>query len=201
MIVNCYGFVMATRTKDGGGSGEPEGPTREVSSLGEKGSGGRGPIPQAGAAFLLAQLGAHAAARFAARIGDLDLTPPEAGLIRAIAVEPGRSQQALAEQLGTPASRLVALIDSLEARGVIERRRNPSDRRLYALHLTADGRQLLEQIAAVATAHERDLMAALSITEHAQLRELLGRVAAEQDLTPGVHPGYRTLRSRGTQKP
>lgn len=66
-----------------------------------------------GTAFLIAQLGAHAAQRFAERLDELDLTPPQAGLLRAIADGPGRSQQALAAQLGTKATRLVALLDGL----------------------------------------------------------------------------------------
>lgn len=150
-------------------------------------------IPQAGAAFLLAQLGAHAAARFADRIAELDLTPPQTGLLRAVALEPGRSQQALAGHLGMPPSRLVALVDGLAARGVLERRRNPEDRRLHALHLTPAGEELLGRIGRVAAAHEDDLTGGLDEDERASLRTLLGRVAEHQGLTPGVHPGYRRL--------
>lgn len=158
---------------------------------------GHAPIPQAGSAFLLAQLGAHAAGRFAERVAELDLTPAESGLIRAVALEPGRSQQALARQLGAPATRLVALVDGLEARGVLERRRNPDDRRLYALHLTPAGGRLLRRIAEVATAHEGDMTATLTDAEREVLRDLLSRIAEAQGLTPGVHPGYRRLRPRG----
>jgi DNA-binding MarR family transcriptional regulator len=100
-------------------------------------------LPVVGSAFLLTQLGTHAAQAFAARIGELDLTPPQTGLLRAVAVEEGRSQQALAQHLGTPATRLVALVDGLEQRGLLERRRNPDDRRLHAVHLTEAGRALL----------------------------------------------------------
>lgn len=144
-------------------------------------------------AFLLAQLGTHAARRFAERISALDLTPPQTGLLRAIAQGPGRSQQALAEQLGTPATRLVALVDGLEKRGVIERRRNPEDRRLHAVYMTASGQQLLRDIARVASEHDRDLTTGLDEHERAQLHTLLARLAAQQELTPGVHPGYRSL--------
>src|SRR5699024_929668 len=133
---------------------------------------GRTPIPEAGCAFLLAQLGAHAAARFAERIAELDLTPPESGMLRLIALEPGRSQQSVAERLGAPATRLVALVDGLEARGVVERRRNPDDRRLYALHLTEAGRDLVGQIAEVSSVHEHDLTDALSAQERATLSDL-----------------------------
>lgn len=146
-----------------------------------------------GSAFLLAQLGAFAAAQFAERIAELDLTPAQTGLIRAIASGPGRSQQAMARLLGTPPSRLVALVDGLDERGLVERRRNPDDRRLHALHLTDAGHALLARIGDVATAHDDAVCAELDPDERAQLRALLGRLADAHGLTPGVHPGYRRL--------
>lgn len=149
-------------------------------------AGGRG-----GVAFLLAQLGAHAAVVFAGRIAELDLTPPQTGLLNMIAVMPGHSQQTYAERLGTPPSRFVKLVDTMEERGLIERRRGEPDRRSYALHLTEQGRALMRDIAAVGKAHEDDLCAALTAAERRTLRGLLTRIAEQQDLTPGVHPGYR----------
>lgn len=145
------------------------------------------------AAFLLAQVGAYAARMFDERIGELELTPPQVGLLRAIAMQPGRSQQALAEQLGTPATRLVALLDTLERRGAIERRRNPDDRRLHALHLTETGQELIRSVGRVAMAHGADLTSALDDSERAQLQRLLLRIAEDKKLAVGVHPGYRSL--------
>ncbi len=68
-------------------------------------------------AFLLAQLGAHAAGRFAERIAGLDLTPAQAGLLRLVARTPGRSQRELAGDLGMPPSRFVPFADKLEDAG------------------------------------------------------------------------------------
>ena len=96
-----------------------------------------------GVGFLLAQVGGHAARRFAERVSTLDLTPPQAGLLRAIARQPGRTQQHYAAHLGVPPSRFVTLVDSLERRGVVERRRSPDDRRAYGLHLTTEGDALM----------------------------------------------------------
>jgi hypothetical protein len=45
----------------------------------------------------------------------------------------------------------------------------------------------------VARAHQDDLCAALSETERTRLRELLEKIASQQELTPGVHPGYRKI--------
>jgi DNA-binding MarR family transcriptional regulator len=148
-------------------------------------------------AFLLAQLGAHAASAFAARLAPLDLRPPEAGVLRRLARSPGESQRALADALGMHAPRLVALIDDLEARGLVERRRDPRDRRNYAISLTDAGHQTMGQISAVAKRHEQAMTAALGDEERAQLASLLRRIAVEQALTPGVHPGFRRIGQRG----
>ena len=146
-----------------------------------------------GAAFLLAQVGAHGARRFAERVAQIGLTAPDAGLLRKVASDPGVSQQALAEHLGVMPSRMVALVDELEDKGILERRRSAVDRRNYALHLTERGRQVLGELSRVAAEHEESLCAALSREERVQLRDLCRRIAEEQGLTPGVHPGYRQL--------
>src|SRR6266566_185064 len=95
-------------------------------------AGGPGALPPArppSAAWLLAQVGGHAAMQFADRLRRaLDLSPPEAGILRALP------------------SRLVALVDGLESRGLVERRDNPNDRRTYALHLSGAGRSMLDSI-------------------------------------------------------
>jgi DNA-binding MarR family transcriptional regulator len=165
------------------------------------GRSGRPGRPPGGVAFLLSQLGIYAAQQFAERIAVLGLTPPLAGLLRAIATTPGQSQQALARHLRTQPSRVVAFVDDLEGRGLIERRRNPQDRRLHALHLTQDGQAMLLQIGQIATAHDGDLCAPLDDEERQQLAALLRRLQAHHGLTPGVHPGYRLIGDDGPNCP
>jgi DNA-binding MarR family transcriptional regulator len=90
----------------------------------------------------------------------------------------------------------------LEARGYVERRRNPDDRRLHALHLTASGKQLMRKISTLARQHEGRMTAGLDEQQRATLRELLGTLAQQRGLTAHVHPGYRTLgRADGRSKP
>jgi DNA-binding MarR family transcriptional regulator len=144
-------------------------------------------------AFLLAQLGHHAATLFAEQVATIELSPPHAGILRAIAAEPGRSQQALSAQLGMLPSRVVVYVDELEQRGYVERRRNPDDRRLHALYLTPAGKRLLRKLSKLARQHELRLTAALDPEQYSALRGLLATVARQQGLTPHVHPGYRTL--------
>ena len=96
-----------------------------------------------GVAFLLAQIGTPAAAKFADLLVPLEFTPPQAGILGVISRQNGLSQQALADLLGMFPSRLVLMLDELEQTGLIERRPHNSDRRVYALHLTARGKKSL----------------------------------------------------------
>ena len=144
-------------------------------------------------AFLLAQIGAHAAAQFGERLRILGLTRPHAGILRLIGLSPGLSQQELARRLTILPSQLVALLDELQERDLIERRQDAEDRRTYALHLTALGRSATEQIGRIAREHDDAICAALNTHERLQLNALLGRIAEQQGLSPGVHPGYRML--------
>jgi len=142
-------------------------------------------------AFLLAQLGAHAASQFAERLGVLDLTPPDAGILRLLRIAAGLSQQALAAKLKIHPSRLVAILDNLEKRGFLERRANPDDRRLYSLYLAKNGEEALDRIGKVAREHQDALLSVLSKEERDQLADLLLRIADQQGLVRGVHPGYQ----------
>jgi DNA-binding MarR family transcriptional regulator len=157
---------------------------------GDKDNNSEKPKAQAGAAFLLAQVGAHAASKFAEHLEELKLVPAHAGIFRILAARPAITQQALATTLGTQPSRLVALIDELESRGLLERRPHETDRRSHALHLTEAGKSTLQAIGRIAREHQQKLLAALSEEEQAQLAALLQHVADQQGLTPQVHPGY-----------
>jgi DNA-binding MarR family transcriptional regulator len=80
----------------------------------------------------------------------------------------------------------------------LERGRNPTDRRNYALQLTPAGHQRLREIGRVAQAHGADLLTPLGQEDRVVLARLLEELAEHHGLTPGVHPGYRTLGGRGS---
>ncbi len=145
-----------------------------------------------GIAFLLSQLGAHAAARFADRLAALRLTPGQAGLLRMVAKEPGLNQRQLADRLRAQPSRVVALVDELQERGLLARRTREGDRRSHTIELTEDGRRALMAIREIAEAHEAEITGALSHEERVELAFLMQRLAAAHALEPGVHPGYRS---------
>ncbi|BBX38336.1 MarR family transcriptional regulator [Mycolicibacterium mageritense DSM 44476 = CIP 104973] len=149
------------------------------------------------AAFLLAQLGHRAATLFAEQMASVDLTPPHAGILRAIGTQPGLSQQSLSSQLGLLPSRVVSYVDDLENRGYVERRRNPDDRRLHALFLSAAGKKMLRRIGELAHRHDERMTAGLDAAQRENLRTLLQTLAEQHELTPHVHPGFRNLGRAG----
>lgn len=144
-------------------------------------------------AFLLSQVGGRSAQEFARLLEPLGLTPPDAGILRMVRVQEGISQQNLARALHMHPSRLVALIDALEERGVVMREPHATDRRIYSLKVTAKGEELLRSMGELVREHNRILCAGLTAEECERLEELLRKVAAQQGLAAGVHPGYRDL--------
>jgi DNA-binding MarR family transcriptional regulator len=139
--------------------------------------------------FLLSQVGTYAARRFAQRIAEVDLHPPLFRVLNVVDAAEGQSQRAIGEAIGAPPSRMVAIVDELEQRGLVERRPHPSDRRIRALYLTADGRKLLARGRRIATEHEEKLMRGMTEADRRRLIALLQKVVDEQGMGRGVHPG------------
>src|SRR6266487_586517 len=154
-------------------------------------------------AYRLVQLGLHLARQFGERLAPLGLEPRHAGMLTRLAAHQGLSQQALGELTGLNPTRMVFLVDELEQRGLVERRRNTTDRRSYALYLTAQGRDTLRQIQAAGNLHQDQIGASLTQAERSQLANLLRRLAAEQGITednlPGIPP--RPPRPMGNPAP
>lgn len=148
--------------------------------------------PRVGLAFLLSQVGAHAAACFGQRLSTIGITPQHAGLLRMLGANPGMTQQAIARLFGILPSRLVTLLDELEHMKLVSRRSSPADRRSYHLHVTAAGRRCIIRIADITQGLEEDLFLSLNAAEREAMADQLSRVIAQQSITPAVHPAYRT---------
>jgi DNA-binding MarR family transcriptional regulator len=125
----------------------------------------------------------------------LGLEPREFALLRRVNSSEGGSQQAMGERLGIPPSRMVALVDELEARGLLERRPSPRDRRAHALYPTPAGKRLLAKAFTLARDLESELTQDLDAAESRQLIELLDRLAARLGVAPGVHGSFLEQRS------
>jgi DNA-binding MarR family transcriptional regulator len=139
--------------------------------------------------FLLSQVGIFASQRFSEAIGAAGIHPPLFRVLNVVDAAEGESQHAIGEAIQVPASRMVAIIDELEERGLIERRPHPGDRRVRALFLTDKGRKVLEKGRKIAAAHEQKLIQGLTTKEHQELITLLQKLAKSQGIPSGVHPG------------
>ena len=114
---------------------------------------------------------------FSRRLAGIGLSPGQFGVLTLIDANTGLSQSALAAILGIERSTMVAVIDSLEGKGWVERKPSVTDRRSYALRLTKKGATLLKRARPKVADHERDIAADLSDDEQAVLIDLLGRIA------------------------
>lgn len=86
------------------------------------------------------------------------------------------SQAAIGRRLALDRSDLHAIVSDLEGDALIERARDPEDRRRNVVRLTAKGRTALKRLDARVQAAQDDLLAPLSAAEREQLRALLTRV-------------------------
>jgi DNA-binding MarR family transcriptional regulator len=139
--------------------------------------------------FLISQLGFFSSKAFTEALDPVGIGPREFLLMRFVAAAEGQSQQALAERLAVPASRMVALVDHLEDAGLVERRADPADRRVRGLYLTRKGRGALERASKIAIDYETRLCAGINREERERLIDLLQKLQETQTALRGVHPG------------
>jgi DNA-binding MarR family transcriptional regulator len=144
---------------------------------------------------MLSSLGFAVSRHFHRVLEPLGLEPGEFALLRAVSAGDGEPQNALAERLHISPSWMVAIVDELERRELLERRPHARDRRVRNLHLTAAGKKLLKQAERKAQQFDRQVTDPLSETEVRQLLDLLQRVAAGLELEPGA--AHAALRERG----
>jgi DNA-binding MarR family transcriptional regulator len=114
-------------------------------------------------------------AHFAAVVAEL--APMQAKALHELDVEQPISMRELARRLGADPSNVTGLIDRLEARGLVERRPDPHDRRIKGLALTSAGAKLRQRLFARLYSAPRSL-AELSQRDQRCLRDVLERILA-----------------------
>jgi DNA-binding MarR family transcriptional regulator len=119
------------------------------------------------------------AAGLAAREFDGDAHPRDASLLATLQAQGPLSQQQLAAALGVNRTAMVKLIDRLEGRGLVERARNPDDRRAYLLLPTRAGTQTLAEMLPRMARADAELTEPLSPAEHERLNALLRALIGE----------------------
>jgi DNA-binding MarR family transcriptional regulator len=109
----------------------------------------------------------------AAALAPLGITGRETAVLTAIADRYPVSQAELAAVMSVDRTTMVALIDDLQSKGLVERRQDPDDRRKNAVELTDAGRDTIRRAAAVVERTEREFLGPLSAAEAAQFRRML----------------------------
>ena len=133
--------------------------------------------PLSSTGVLFAQLGRTTRRWFVTALAPLELKPPQVGALHQLRGGP-MSQQALGDALDIDASNLVALLNDLEDKGLITRRRDPEDRRRHIVEITDTGVERLADVAVAVADVEERLVAALDEEQRAQLHELLATIHA-----------------------
>jgi DNA-binding MarR family transcriptional regulator len=131
--------------------------------------------PAKSVSFLIARIGFESGRRLKERLEPFGIEPRQFALLNQVELREGMSQQAIADSIGIPKSRMVAIVDALEKRDLVERRRG--DRRTHAIYLTDRGNELLRQTRRAAMEHDADLTGGLSTKEREQLVTLLRKLA------------------------
>jgi MarR family 2-MHQ and catechol resistance regulon transcriptional repressor len=108
------------------------------------------------------------------------LTASQFGVLEALHHLGPMSQRALAGKILKSSGNLVTVIDNLERRGLVRRRKLDSDRRVAEVSLTGEGRRVIETLFPAHVAAVVDAFSALSGDEQAELRRLCRKVGLAQ---------------------
>lgn len=138
--------------------------------------------------FLLSQIGARSAQLFSARLEPLGIAPRAFAVLSNLAVGTRQNQQQLADALGLHRNNMVALIDEMEAAGLVRRHRSEQDRRAFEVRPTARGRSVVARVSRVIGNLDEELGRGLTGSEGETLIKLLKQQAEALGLRPGLHP-------------
>jgi len=109
------------------------------------------------------------------RLAD-ECTMPRFDLLANLERDDGQTLAALSRRMLVTAGNLTGLVDRAERDGVVERRPDPSDKRLSRVFLTGKGRDLVQALIPTHATHVSELLASLDAGERRELRRLLGKL-------------------------
>ena len=126
---------------------------------------------------LIAELFTSQRTRFLAIAAEFELAPAQLGALKALDPDDPVPMRHLAQALACDNSNVTGIVDRLEARGLVERRPDPSDRRVKMLVVTADGAELRRRVKK-RMEEPPEALTRLTEEEQAQLRDLLRKALA-----------------------
>jgi DNA-binding MarR family transcriptional regulator len=132
-------------------------------------------------AFLLKRLGWACKDKGYQAFDAVGTTPLHYGVLAVLDEGARETQATIADALGFDRSALVSLLDDLEEKQLVERRRDPADRRRHLVSLTPAGEKVLREHRVIATRLDAELLAPLEQDERDELHRLLAKLAAHHD--------------------
>src|SRR5438105_14474619 len=129
--------------------------------------------------FLMKRLGFKLKDQSMAAYEEAGLHPYHHAVLAVLDEGTRETQGAIADALGYDRGQLVGLLDELEEHKLVERQRDPADRRRHTVRLTPDGKRALAKLRALAGRLEDEFFAQLDEGERAQLHELLVRLSQQ----------------------
>lgn len=136
--------------------------------------------------FLLAKAYQRGWAMFKEELDPYGLTPPQFSLLAFLWQKDGLSQVELSERSQIDRTTICGLIDRLEKLGMVQRMRNPDDRRSYRICLSDEGKRLEVPLSKAATRTVEQFTAGLTADERQEIIRLL-------DIMRGERKGYAPL--------
>jgi DNA-binding MarR family transcriptional regulator len=124
---------------------------------------------------------------FTRRAATLGVTGAQWKVLVRLDRQPGLRQVELADMLDIEPITLCRIVDRLEEGGLVERQRDPSDRRAWRLQVTATAQPLIEKLKAVGAALVDDAFAGLDPSEIDQVRQVLARIRENVGRTAPVN--------------
>jgi DNA-binding MarR family transcriptional regulator len=135
----------------------------------------------ASSAFLMVRMGYAIKARAHEEFEQAGFSPPQYSVLALLEEGARDTQSAIADALQLDRSQLVGLLDGLEEKGLVERRRDSGDRRRHVVTLTAAGQQQLIEFRAIVSRLEREFLAPLDLADRVALHRLLSQLASALD--------------------
>ena len=127
--------------------------------------------------FLLKRLGFAAKERTLAAYETTGLHPYHHAVLLVLDEGAPETQGSIADTLGYDRGQLVGLLDELEERELVERKRDPNDRRRHVVRLTPEGKKMLRRLRTLAADIEDEFLTPLGEQERDDLHRLLLRLA------------------------
>src|SRR5689334_21519295 len=131
--------------------------------------------------FLLKRLGFAAKDRSHTAFEGSGLSAFHYAVLALLEEDPRETQAQIADALGYDRSLIVRLLDELEERELVIRKRDPHDRRRHVVKLTPAGREKLGELRAVMARMEEEVLAPLSADQRQELYAILSELAAYHD--------------------